>query len=171
MQCGWHPEMIIWCGKVGQISELDEQTVELTFVSGVKLWWDTELFDASLTRFCHYGCALENRLVATSVWCDVCKCVVPVGARTRRCDEHDYDICGYCLGHHTLPPVGAKVVPGPTWREETRSSGAESASSRDLAGVGIVETELLDAESSESRGMMKARFWPLDTTPISRSAG
>ena len=134
---------------------MDEQSVELTFVGGVKLWWDTELFDASLTRFCHYGCALENRMAVRAAVCNVCGAGVPLGAATRHCNEHDYDICGYCLGHHTLPPVGAKVEPGPTWREETRSSGAESASSRDLAWlarVGIVETELLDAESLESRG-------------------
>ena len=142
----------MWCGKVGKVIEVTERIVKLNFADGVQIWWDIELLDASLTRFCHLGCALEHRLVARSVWCDVCRCVVPIGAETRRCNEHDYDICGYCLGQPTLPPVGAMIVQGPTWREDSPASGAESALSQNRSEVGIVETELLDTESSESRG-------------------
>ena len=133
--------MTPWCGKVGKVTEIDEQSVELNFVGGVKFWWDKELFDASLTRYCCIGCRLQRRVAATPRVCDVCAWHMPAGAETNQCDDHDYDICLYCLGHSRLPPVGAKVIRGPTWPEE-------SPSPSDRSEEGIVETELLEMGSS-----------------------
>ena len=141
MRCGWFPEMSAWCGKVGKVTEIDEQSVELTFVGGVKLWWDTELFDASLTRYCHIGCVLQRMVVATPRVCGVCRWYLPMGGEASQCDEHDCDICLHCLGHSRLPPVRAKVIRGPTWPEE-------SLSPSDRSEEGIVETELLEMGSS-----------------------
>ena len=140
MRCGWRAEMTLWCGKVGKVTKIDKESVELSFVGGVKVWWDTELFDASLTRYCHNGCGLQCRVAATLRVCNVCGWDVPAGAETNQCDEHDYDICLYCLGHSRLPPVGAKVIRGPTWPEESASPSDSEE--------GIVETELLDTASS-----------------------
>ena len=133
--------MTPWCGKVGKVTEIDEQSVELSFAGGVKLWWDTELFDASLTRYCHMGCGLQRRLLATLRVCDVCRCYMPIGAEANQCDEHGYDVCLYCLGHSRVPPVGARVICGPTWPEESASPSGRSEK-------GIVETELLEMGSS-----------------------
>ena len=83
--------MTPWCGKVGKVTEIDEHSVELSFVGGVKYWWDAELFDASLTRYCHNGCGLQRRLLATPRVCDVCRWYMPIGAEASQCDEHDYD--------------------------------------------------------------------------------
>ena len=141
MRCGWDPETTPWCGKVGKVADIDEHSVQLSFVGGEFVWWDTELFDASLTRYCHKGCRLQCRVAATPRVCGVCGWDVPAGAETNQCDEHDYDICFYCLGHSRLPPVGTKVIRGPTWPEE-------SASPRDCSEEGIVETELLEIGSS-----------------------
>ena len=46
-------------------------------------------------------------------------------------------ICLYCLGHSRLPPVGIKVIRGPTWPEEFASPSERSEE-------GIVESELLE---------------------------
>ena len=112
MRCGWTPSQASCCGKVGRVIEVHEGSVKLLFCYGYGLecWWDIELFDTSLTRRCHHGCRLETRVVGLSlIVCDVCRSAVPVGAATRRCNEHNYDICGYCLGHPHLPPVGAEL--------------------------------------------------------------
>ena len=132
------------CGRVGKVQEVDKRCVKLYFGAGVEQSWDMELLDASLIRYCHHGCALQRRVVGPSllghVICGVCEARVPVGAETQCCNEHEYDICGYCLGHSTLPPVGAKVIRGPTWTEKR----AEPERTReDIFEEGIVETALL----------------------------
>ena len=111
-----------------------------------------ELLDASLTRYCHCGCALQPRVVGLSlaqVTCGVCGARVPAGAEAKRCNEHDYDICGYCLGHPTLPPVGAKIIRGPTWMEKHAPQGMTR---EDIFAEGIVETELLKRTTSQREG-------------------
>ena len=132
------------CGRVGKVKQVNQRCVKLNFGGGLEEWWDMELLDASLTRYCHRGCALQRRVVGLSllgqVTCDVCGAGVPSGAETKRCNEHDYDICGYCLGNATLPPVGAKVIRGPTWMQKHAPQGMTR---EDIFEEGIVETELL----------------------------
>ena len=55
------------------------------------------------------------------------------------CDEHEYDICTYCLGQPSLPAVGDRVIRGPTW-----SSLWPLDEDEDYYEEGVVETGLLD---------------------------
>ena len=156
MRCGWQPLMTPWCGQVCNVTGLKKRSVRLCSGWCEEASWDIELFDASLTRYCQTGCRWQHNLVehcgsAALLVCDVCGTRVPLGAETRHCNEHDYDICGYCLGHSTLPPVGAKVIQGPTWREDSPPRD-KPALLTGLSEIGVVETELLDAATSQSRG-------------------
>ena len=56
-----------------------------------------------------------------------------------RCDEHDYDICTYCLGQPSLPAVGDRVIRGPTW-----SALLPLGEDEDYYEEGVVETGWLD---------------------------
>ena len=154
MRCGWHPLMTSYCGRIGKVIDINERTVKL-YACGMELGFDIELFDACLTRYCHRGCRLQHRVVASSgspPICCVCLARVPVGASTRRCQEHDYDICTYCLGHPCLPNVGEKVIRGPTWTAEIHVPEDD-----EYYEEGVVETGLLDSASvSQERGDIEA---------------
>ena len=143
MRAGWKPEMITMCGKVGQVVDVTERAVKLRSSEQVVLW-DTELFDALLTRYCYKGCKLRQRVENhPEAYCDVCMARLPVGAASWECSRHNYVLCGYCMGHHSVPPVRAKVIPGSTWTEElTLSKGQER-----YYDEGIVETDLLGSDS------------------------
>ena len=124
--------------------EIKKRTVKL-YACGEELEFDIELFDACLTRYCHRGCMLQQTVVASSgspPICDVCLARVPAGAGTRRCQEHDYDICTYCSGHPCLPHVGEKVIRGPTWTAEMPVPEDD-----DYYEEGVVETGLLERAS------------------------
>ena len=56
-----------------------------------------------------------------------------------RCQEHEYDICTYCLGQPHLPAVGDRVIRGPTWSVELPLQDHE-----DYYEEGLVETDLFD---------------------------
>ena len=137
---GWEPFMTPYCGKVGKVIEIDESSVKL-YSCGKELWWDIQMFDSCLKRYCHKGCSLQRRAITlpTLPICDVCEARVPAGARTMRCQEHDYDICTYCLGQPHLPAVGDRVIRGPTWSVELPLQDHE-----DYYEEGLVETDLLD---------------------------
>ena len=139
MRCGWQPRMTSYCGRVGKVIEADEYSVKL-YSCGSEIWWDITLFDSCLRRFCHKGCCLEHKVVASRTCiCKVCLARVPVGAPNMRCDEHDYAICTYCLGQPSLSSVGMRVIRGPTWSGELPVEGYE-----DYYEEGVVETDLLD---------------------------
>ena len=143
MRCTWKPWKTPYCGIVGKVIEVDEHSVKL-YCCGKELWWDIKLFDACMTRYCHSGCDLQQRVVDQhTVMCDVCSSRLPLGAETRWCEEHGYSICSYCLGHKYGPLPGDRVIPGPTWTDEmTYAKGQE-----DYYDEGTVETRLLDATS------------------------
>ena len=140
MRCGWQPFKTSYCGKVGKVIEIDEYSVKL-YSCGREVWWDIQMFDSCLKRYCHKGCSLQHRAVAlpTLPICDVCLARLPAGAQTMRCQEHDYDICTYCLGEPRLPAVGDRVIRGPTWSVELPLQDDE-----DYYEEGLVETDLLD---------------------------
>ena len=140
MKCGWQPYMTSYCGKIGKVIAVNQFAVKL-YISGKELWWNIQMFDSCLERHCHKGCSLQGGVVAlpTRVYCDVCLASLPEGAQTMRCQEHDYDICTYCLGQPHLPAVGERVIRGPTWSVELPLQELE-----DYYEEGLVETDLLD---------------------------
>ena len=120
------------------------------YVSGTETEWDIELFDASLVRYCHEGCALEAVLACGDLetGCDICETKVVTGALEMRCYEHDYDMCAYCLGRPCLPKVGKRVIRGPTWEDGFQFREDED----DYDEEGVVETDLLDGSCIASTG-------------------
>ena len=137
MRC-WHPLMTSYCGKVGKVIEVDKYAVKL-YSCGREFWWDIQMLDSCLERYCHKGCSLQHKVVASpSCICDVCLARVPVGAPFMCCGEHDYGICTYCLGKPSLPAVGERVIRGPTW-----SSNLQLKEDEDYYEEGVVETSLL----------------------------
>ena len=140
MRCGWKPFQTSYCGKVGKVIAINEYAVKL-YSCGRELWWDIQMFDSCLERYCHKGCSLQRLVIAlpTLTICDVCQARLPAGAQTMRCQEHDYDICTYCLGQLHLPAVGDRIIRGPTWSVELPLQDHE-----DYYEEGLVETDLLD---------------------------
>ena len=148
MYCTWHPSQTPLCGRVGKVMSVGKGAVKL-YCCGTEVWWDIPLFDASLTRYCYKGCRLQQGEVAlaASAACSVCLARLPVGAQTMLCHEHDYIVCGYCLGHPRLPVVGETVLRGPTSLPETSVSEEQ-----DFYEEGIVETGLLQGTDLEGIG-------------------
>ena len=140
MMSGWWPAKTSYCGKIGKVIEVNEYGVKL-YISGKELWWDIQLFDSCLKRYCHKGCSLIHGVVASPLgfFCDACFARIPMGAPIASCDKHDYDICKYCLGKPSLPAVGERVIRGPTWSSNLQLKGDE-----DDYEEGVVETSLMD---------------------------
>ena len=138
MRCGWQPFRTPFCGRLGKVIDVNPCSVKL-YSCGKELWWDIELFDSRLARYCHRGCTLERQVVCKGYICDVCLSRVPLGAKVHHCNKHDYGICSYCLGIHTPLAVGSSVIRGPTWPAELPIPGGQ-----DYYEEGIVETAFLD---------------------------
>ena len=140
MRCGWKPGKTSYCGRVGKVIQVGRFAVKL-YSCGNKLWWDIQLFDSCLKRYCHKGCSLQYGVVASpqGFICAVCLARIPVGAPIASCDGHGYFICTYCLGKPSVPAVGERVIRGPTWSSHLQLKGDE-----DYYEEGIVETALLD---------------------------
>ena len=143
IRTGWKPEMITFCGKVGKMIQVTERSVQL-YSCGQETFWDTELFDASLTRSCYKGCKLRKGVCNNPRgYCDVCLVRLPIGTDHQVCSKHDYLLCGYCTGRPVVPQVGARVILGSTWTADlTLSKGPER-----YYDEGIVETDLLGSRS------------------------
>ena len=141
MPCGWEPAKTPYCGKLGKVIDINLNSVKL-FLCGREIWWDTQLFDASVTRYCYRGCRLEDLVVPSGLTgiCSVCLARVPSGAKIMRCREHDYCVCAYCLGHPCLPHEGEKVIRGPTWAPDMPAP----EDGEDYYEEGVVETGLLN---------------------------
>ena len=136
--------------------EVNQRSLRLLFVDACRVLVGISSFSMRLWVVIATGAVCYSNEWSTTWWirvrCDVCGTRVPMCARTQHCNDHDYNICEYCLGYPTLPPVGAKVVRGPTWPEEWDVQG-------DDFDEGIVETELLQRSSlSQSRGSNDGRL-------------
>ena len=144
MWCGWEPFQTSYCGKVGKVIEINKYAAKL-YSCGRELWWDIQMFDSGIKRYCHKGCSLQRSVAALpTLYCDVCLARLPADAPTMHCQEHDYDICSYCLGRPCLPAVGDRVIRGPTWSVEWPLQDHE-----DYYEEGLVETDLLDGMGLE----------------------
>jgi len=104
------------CGRVARVVRTAKRCIR-TSLDGTEFWWDIELFPKSVRRWCYEGCPLVHCVADTgSRICDVCRARLPKGSSVLQCGQHDYDVCTYCQGLREVPPVGSKVVRGPSWK-------------------------------------------------------
>jgi len=116
MRQGYNSTMANHCGRMGRVLQAHPRCVRVD-VEGTAFMWDIEVFPKEAIRCCHEGCRLFDDCVkAVGHVCDVCRVRLPIGAATRACRTHDYDVCRYCRGLIDVPAVGSKVIQGPSWK-------------------------------------------------------
>ena len=134
----WSRRMYPCCGRVGKVMEVSAQHVKLYTSPGNEWWWELALFSPSVTRYCYEGCSLLHETVHKARRCSACQSIMPCGAKMAHCHKHDYTICTYCLGRSYMPPVGSKVIRGPTWKRNTWPQGEDDREE------GIIESQLVE---------------------------